>query len=513
MRIAGGQVLKWITGGKVDHPLADPKEARALIGELPPYDPNKALEEITRWLESLIDAEGFKLDRLYEVVDLLDTTARNHHRKIVGDYLAMSRQQKFQENKLWTCGYQYAKALGGAYLSCARRYERGVAGAAAIKKQMPVIVARALRALGLQVKWTMLRYGPFEAGLWTSIGELYGYALKGGYARMPLAVYAGPHGTSSVEHDYLKIMMLWASSADALPPMKQEIAERVAAQLADAFHLETAPFAGATYRFDPAQNRPPSRIFQAAPAGAQLHYFGPGSAPARLAQMIAAIEATGKLPADFNLGSTYSDESVLSVLRHLAAYWSDKPPARLSERRAATARITVVPGYAQLLDELERDESDALNFSVSGAESWVVENISEGGYGALVPAATTEWIRVGELIGVQLEGSGNWGIGAVRRVVRDELRQYHVGIEVLSRAVQLVQIGHPAAPEPEVAILLSADSELTGEVGVLMRAGRFDANHQITLMLGDRRFTLAPVSMITAGDAFDWATYSAAPNT
>ena len=505
-------MLKWITGSKVDHPLADPKQAKALVAELPAYDPIKALEELTRWLESLVDAEGFKLDRLYEAVDLLDSTGRNHHRKIVGDYLTMSRQQKFQENKLWTCGYQYSKALGAAYLACARQYERGAPGGAAIKKQMPVVVARALRAFGMQVKWTMLRYGPFEIGLWTSIGELYGFAAKGGYARTQLAVYPGVHGNGSVEQDYLKIMMLWASSADALPPLKQEITERAAAQLADTFRLEAQPFAGAIYRFDPTQNRPPSRMFQAAVPGEGLHYFSPGTAPARVAEAIAAIERTDKLPPDFNLGAAYSEEMVLSVLKHLSAYWSDTPPARLSERKPASARITVVPGYSQLLDELERGESDALNFSVSGAESWIVENVSEGGYGALVPAATTEWIRVGEIIGLQLEGTEEWGIGAVRRVVRDEQRQYHVGIEVLSRAVRLARIAHAGVRDSENAILLSADAEPTGEVGLFMRPGRFDANHHVTLRVGERELDLHPVGMITAGDDFDWATYSAQPN-
>ena len=502
-------MLKWITGSKVDHPLADPRQARALVAELPPYDPIKALEELTRWLDSLVDAEGFRLDRLYEIVELLDSTGRNHHRKIVGDYLTMSRQQKFQENKLWTCGYQYSKALGAAYLACARQHERGVSGAAAIRKQMPVVVARALRALGMQVKWTMLRYGPFESGLWTSIGELYLFAAKGGYARTPLPVYPGVHGNGSVEHDYLKILMLWASSADALPPLKQEIAERAAAQLADTFRLDAQPFAGAIYRFDPSQNRPPSRMFQAAAPGGDVHYFGPGSAAARIAEVIAAMEKSGKLPPDFNLGAVYPEEMVLAVLKHLSAYWSDTPPARLSERKPASARITVVPGYSQLLDELERDESDALNFSASSAESWIVENVSEGGYGALVPAATTEWIRVGEIIGLQLEGAGRWAIGAVRRVVRDEQRQYHVGIEVLSRDVRLARISHVGMREAEGAIVLSADAVPTGEVGLVMRAGRFDANHHVTLVLGDRELDLHPVGMITAGDDFDWATYSA----
>src|SRR5687768_1966979 len=71
----GGQVvLKWIVGSKVDHPLADPKEAKALVSELPAQDYVKALEEITRWLESLAEAEGFKLERLFEIAELLDTT-------------------------------------------------------------------------------------------------------------------------------------------------------------------------------------------------------------------------------------------------------------------------------------------------------------------------------------------------------------------------------------------------------------------------------------------------------
>src|SRR5687767_5196735 len=109
----GGQVvLKWIVGSKVDHPLADPKEAKALVSELPAHDYLKALDEITRWLESLAEAEGFKVERLFEIAELLDTTGAPHHRRLVNDYLTMSRQQKFQENKLWTTEHNFARALG-----------------------------------------------------------------------------------------------------------------------------------------------------------------------------------------------------------------------------------------------------------------------------------------------------------------------------------------------------------------------------------------------------------------
>ena len=44
-------VFKW-RGAKVDHLMADPKQARQLIEELPANE-GKALEEITYWLESI----------------------------------------------------------------------------------------------------------------------------------------------------------------------------------------------------------------------------------------------------------------------------------------------------------------------------------------------------------------------------------------------------------------------------------------------------------------------------
>lgn len=506
-------MLRWIVGSKVDHPLADPKQARALVSELPSQDYLQALDEITRWLESLNEVEGFKLDRLFEIVDLLDAAARPHQRKLMQDYLRMSRQQKFQENKLWTCGFKFSRALADTYLACVRQYQRGVGGAAGAKKQVPLFVGRGMRALSFQVKWTMLRYGPFESRLWSSIGELYSHAQKSGFAQTELTLYPATRATSTVEQEYLKVMMLWASSADVLPPLRQEIAERAVAHFVEWFRLGKDAFPGALYSFDPGRDQPPVRLFGSAAVAPEMSFFGPGEAPAKLQEVISVVEQTGALPSVVSLGAPYPPETVLSVLRHLALYWSETPPARASERRAATARITIVPGYFSLLDELERDESDALNFSVSSAESWVVENVSENGYGALVPASTTDWIRVGEMIGLQVEGTPQWGVGLVRRVMRDEQRQYHVGIEIISRSVVMVRMASAAgdSADGESAVLLSGTPDANGEVGLVMRAGRYDPNLPVKITGRSKAYLFTPARMLDAGDDFDWAMFSVSP--
>src|SRR5262245_50829987 len=184
--------------------------------------------------------------------------------------------------------------------------------------------------------------------------------------------------------------MLAVSSTDGLPPLKQQIAERAIAQFASAFIL-SASAEGCTYGFDLSAPRPPMRLFKGAESSADTIYFGAGEALVQLKQLLRQVVETGGVPKDINLGGTYEKDIIISTLKHLEMYWSDKPPARNSERRKTAVRITVVPGFAEILDTIDPN-SDALDFSQEQtAESWIVENVSDGGYGAIIPAVKSDW--------------------------------------------------------------------------------------------------------------------------
>ena len=145
---------------------------------------------------------------------------------------------------------------------------------------------------------------------------------------------------------------------------------------------------------------------------------------------------------------------------------------------------------------------------MSNAESWVVENVSDKGYGALVPASTTDWIRVGEMIGVQVEGTQQWGIGLVRRVRRDGQRQYHVGIEIISRSVIMVRLSYPEGErEAENAVLLSGAPDAQGEVAMVLKPGRYDPNSPIEVTGRTKSYRFRPSRMVDAGDDYDWVAY------
>ncbi|MGH8641345.1 MAG: hypothetical protein ACRET6_06525, partial [Burkholderiales bacterium] len=159
--------LNWIGGDKAEHPMADPKQARAIVDALPAKDAVKMLEEVTDWLESLNQSDSFALDRRLQGVELLDGAARRQQRELTKEYLSTPRVQKFQENRLWNAEYGFCMQLGEAYIRCIKECLSGFSGASAIRDRLPVITARAFRTLAFQLKWILLRYGLVEERIWT----------------------------------------------------------------------------------------------------------------------------------------------------------------------------------------------------------------------------------------------------------------------------------------------------------------------------------------------------------
>ncbi len=508
-------MLGFLGGGKVDHPMADAKQAKAIVAELP-ADSLQALADITQWLESLRETRDFKADRLFENMDLLDGAAKNHQRKLAQDYFATARQQKFQENRLWMVSSQFWKALSKGYLECVNRFEAGQTGSAAFRKHLPAMVARALRALTLQLKWVLVRYGAVAPEVWSDMGRLYQFAEASGFADRVVEIYPGAHGSGSVQQELLKALMLSVSSTDGLSPLRQELAERVVANYAHSFHWAAQPESGRNCCFDIAAGKAPFRVLGAPPTQSTARFFGAGAALAALRQLESTIVATGAIPANVHLGGSYANEAVLPVLRHLALYWSDEMPARGAERRKTAARMTVLHGMTEILGALDPANSNELDFSSleSSAESWIVENISDGGCGAIIPAAKSDWVRVGALLGVKTETAQHWGIGLIRRVTRDEHQQRRVGVQFLAKIAIPARTGKSvgafasgSAAMTDAAILLSSSPDSRGEVGVVLRAGVYNGRDSVDMTVNSKSYLLMPGRLVEGGEDFDWAMF------
>jgi hypothetical protein len=504
-------MLRWIRGSTSDHPLEDKQDARHLLSELAEKGPFRALEELAGHLDAVKTADGLKPIRAFEIVELLDRSARPYQRKLNLDYVTGdTRLTKFQRHRITATNYAFQTQLTEGYRFCLAKFEVGAVGSAALKPSLPKIAGRALRACCAQLKWSLLRYGPVDRQIWENLARLYTAAEALGFGPWLLNLYRGEKGETSAEREFLRPLMLAISSPDGLLPIQIELADRVIAHCCDAFVISSQPGRELHYVSDLAAAFRPGRISPRITVTPQTRFFGPVQAAKRIARYITEIERSGHIPQELNLGLDVAPTVALATLQHLARYWSANLPERKETRRRRTEHVTVVHEFAEVVAN-----AGGLFFEspfVSNDEEWIVENESAGGFGAFVPKHLGAWLRVGNLIAVRREEGVAWGVGIVRRVMGDEQGNRYAGIQMLATGGAAVTVfpSGPSAPgntlsqEGELCILLpSATTTQSSECTLLLRPHSFSPQQKLEMRAYDREYLLTPVALSEQGDDFE----------
>ena len=498
--------MYWNKSKRSDHPMVDRQHAEEFLRRLPRDDPFRVLEEISFWLKALRDAYGIAPQRAFEVVDVFEATAKAPQHKLTSDFIALgSRYQKFQGQRIWNTSFQFSRELGATYQHLLDQYRKRVSGADLLRPVLPVIVSRAVRALRLELKWSLLRQGPVDQVMWKLAGALYSYAEESNFATNDLKVYPDAQELSSVQLEYLQALMLGVSAADTLQPESLHLVEFFIEHYAEFFALVRAPRRGCHYYVDMLSGRTPARLVERVVPAPGIRYFGPDKAASMVHRMIGAISERGMVPPDINPGGMHKARSILDVLDHLVRYWDPTPPTRASERQAALARISVVHDFDSILTMVSGD-SQELDFD-SDVETWTVENESQGGYGALITETVSDWVEIGTLLGIREEEGAGWGVGLVRRLSRPAAGTMYVGIECLSRGVVKANVSTPDAPRKElVALWLLSSSEgsaYRGEVTLMLPPDTFEMGQTLLMHAFERTYRLAPRELRESGRGYE----------
>jgi hypothetical protein len=497
-------MLRIFGGGKSDHPMADLKEARRLLGELPASDALRALDEINHWFESVRADQEFRPGHRATLALLLDESAQASVRKLGREYLFTQRLPKPQETRLWSAIHGFWRNATLAFVGALEAFVTGAKGADDLKGDLPLLTVRALRALASQMKWLHVRYAPVDPQLWRMAAGSYSLAESRRYARTAVTVYPAIPGESTADQEFLRVLMLSASSPDSLLPAEIELCERLIGHFTPRFVLTSEPRGETPYWIDLAAASPPLRHARPPLEQKSLRYFGPGDTLGEIDAIERAIRTSGEVPTRLNLGGSYPPELVLRVVEHVAAYWSPAPLERKHPRHRVKSRLTVAWGFDGILDAI----APGTPISVGGSsfESWITENVSAGGMAAHVPQVKGDWLRVGALVALQPEGGSNWLLGVVRRISRDRGGEAQVGIQTVSRAPQPValhvQVGDTVSLDTELGILLGSGD--TGvPVEVLLRPGVHVADQNLVLKRDGRKVLLVPDAVRERGADYE----------
>ena len=491
-----------------DHPLGDAKEFKRVLADLP-LDSFKAVDEIYGWFESLRLSDDFRLDHLFEVVGRLDEAAQQHLRRLTRDYLQTPRLSKNDERRLWTMCFNYWGEVSGLYARCVERYRQHPKdrGNESFKSALPLATTRLLAARSNQIKWIEFRYGAVGEDLWLGLGRPYLAAETDGYAQKPVQIYPAVPGMTSVAQQYLQVLLRSASSTDTLLPLEIELTDKLIAHFLPGFVFSRECLPGSVYWTDAATGGPPKRLaLPPAQASPSLRFFQPGTVPKALEELMHAVER-GAVPSDINLGGDYPAVVLLKVLRHLSLYWAAIPPQREHARHAVKTRISVLQGFDDCLTVFAGNVA-RLGIERS-AESWVVENVSLGGFRAGVDQIS-DWLKIGVLLCIQPEGGENWVLGRVRRCSIGDDARASVGIQTLSKNALSVEL-HPRtsgfSSSHAIPGIWLRDEAASGEARLVLPRASFDVRESLEFLVGERRILLTPVELEEARSNFEIGRY------
>ena len=485
-------MLKLFGAGGADHPMRNPKEAKRILDALPPDD-LKSLEELAHWHESVSVAEGFKPADRAQLLLSIDDAAQARLRKASREYTGATRPSRYQENRLWTHLHEYYKQAGLAF---GRAIDASVQAPKSLEpKLLALVVTRALRTLTQQIKWQHMRYGPFDMGVWGVLNSVYAFSEARGLADARLVLYPAGGTETSPRLEFLRALMFSSSAPDSLVSSEVDLAERVIGELVSQCQFANTDTPGLIFWTDLKRPAPPQRAIKLPPASDGLRYFGPMAALASLQAMIQKVEQTRDLPS--SLGTTQDPEAAVDLLRHLAMLWAPEPPERRHARHSVKSRLTIAHGLAGTLEAL--GEGGSLDFDQKAAESWVVENVSAGGFGAVVPQVKSDWLKVGTLLAMQPDGGTNWVVGVIRRVNRVTQQEARVGIETLSRSPKVAKFRVRGLGE-ETGILLPSAVLGAGEVHIALRFGVYPPGQNLEATFDGREHVYMPAGGSQKGD-------------
>lgn len=494
---------------KIDHPLADADGLRKALGDLPRDNAFKSLDELNGWFESLAGSNDFPADRLFEVAQQMEAAALPHLKRLSREYFHAARLSRAEEKRLWSLNHSFWSLLAATYERC----QRGVADKARSgglpTASLAPLTARLIAALARVLKWEQFHYVAARGEIWGRMGAALTMAEAAGLGGKAVNL-PERNGMTTPAQEFTRATIFQAAALDSLLPLQIEIAERLIAHFLPHFDFSANNQVDCVYWVDLAQPCPPQRLARMpAQAAPSLRFLKPGAAHVLMTATLQSLEIGGEIPAELNLGGDYPVRLLVDVLRHLTSYLAPVPPQRKHTRHRVKHRMSVLQGLVNAYIAF----SDEFGGKPTGLpiESWVVENVSRGGFGAVVGQVPGDWLKVGALIAMQPEGGQNWLLGIIRRYLRLSEDEAHVGIQALATQIVAVELrsrnssSYTAAAGTPGLILL--DGNEAGELRIVLPANAFSVRNNLEYSRNGQRFQLAPIALQEQSSEFELARF------
>lgn len=413
----------------------------------------------------------------------------------------------------------------------------------ASNKLLPLVVQRALASLNRILTVCYQTYAPTPAGVWSEIHQLFQYAAQERIQDEPVP---DMERQSSISLAYKQILLL--TLVDPYRLMQGEVGKVMEYLTHFGSHAQLQPLAQTTnsaalflVRLD--SDKPPKALaHNATVTDARTDILLNTIELARmLHHQILRLEA-GDSPKSLFLPDDAQDPTYRGMLRRMLKHWG-VAPKRIFKRTHKEAgmgmhvdsRMEICAGIRSIYyflngkkpfvspDLAGKTEAGkiALQFPASALDNkgqqafatseWAIVNESAGGLAMRKASRDSSNIRVGELIGLHAEQTGNWNIGVVRWVHSENPDHLELGTQMLAPRAA------PAAIKPviasaaavfQTALLLPGVASLKQPPSVVAPRGTFQVQREYYLEQNGATQTIRATKLVEQTASFDLFEFS-----
>lgn len=334
---------------------------------------------------------------------------------------------------------------------------------------------RAMSALGRVLAVCYQTYAPTPSGIWFEVHQIFRFAIEQGIANEPVA---DMDGESSVGLVYKQTLLLALSNPYLLNPGEVERIQNYLALFGGLAQLQPFAQTGNTVGLFLVQtdgDNPPRPVSRSTDGddsrnGILLNTLELAHA---LHHHVERLDA-GESPKNLRLPVFARESGYRDMLRHLLRHWS-AAPKRVFQRIQNICGTEVcigLPAIHHFLGGAEADsEGNDLEFTSAPAAKgpklssgkWLIVNESAGGLALRGILEILPQVRPGDIIGLKMEGTGAWHIGAVRWVKSDKAKHLEIGAQLVAPKADPVRVrpsiagpadaSQPALLLPEILLL------------------------------------------------------------
>ncbi|MDD5241375.1 MAG: hypothetical protein PHG47_06595 [Sulfuricella sp.] len=356
---------------------------------------------------------------------------------------------------------------------------------------------RGISALGRILAIHYQIYAPVSAGIWSEIHQIFHFAMEQKIADEPVADVSGEGSIGLV---YKQALLLALSDPYQLNPGEIRKIQEYLALFGNLAQLRPFMQTGnpiGTFLVQTNSDNPPREVPQNLDETDDLNsiLLYTRELAHALRHHADRLEA-GESPKNLHLPAAARETGYHDLLRRQLKHWLATPKRAFRRTRhiAGTEVCTSLPAVHHFIGGHEADDSTDLSFVPPASKpqfisgKWLIINESAGGLALRGIFKVLPQIRPGEIIGLKMEGSGKWYIGAVRWVKSDKARHLEIGAQLLAPKALPARIKpsisgpaedfQPALLLPEVPLLRQPET-------LIAPHGIFDAQRELQLKFSD----------------------------